>query len=198
MRRCCLAPDHKGRHKMQPAHRILWEARSGLPVPPRCVVRPLNGDWTDLSRGNWELITLKVLQRRLAEDKSRAIIREGVTLKPCTDCGNRLPVSMFQERRNVCRECWLEHLRKNSKKRDVHVLKYGCHLVGDTHFHLGKLGDPKTGVAMLYWLDSYFRTLRDHAPTEGSYRRESARLRRYLRESVESWKHLEEKNDGSH
>lgn len=176
IRQCVLPKGHPpyrsgfpNTHKMAPALRFIYEREHGVTIPADLFAIPKDGNWLNARVENIQIRTRTQYANRNKPKK-----------QPCSQCGARLQPSEFVSRRNVCRPCWGKY-KADAKRRERE--RYGDTIVsGNIRFHLGKLGEPKTRVALLYWFDSYFRALRKKS-TDGQYRREVAHMRRLMIEA---------------
>jgi len=173
---CILPVEHGLRHQLVPAHRLMWENVHGTPPPARVAhLRPLDSDWTNLAPDNWEVVSFKQTRRESA-DKRRGISAS----KHCKVCGAYLLLSEFESRRNVCKECWKERLRKNEVNRRRHVKEFNCHLVDGQHFHVLDYGS-----AMDYLFYRLHRRLREENPDPIRYRQAVSHFRTRLHRAVQ-------------
>ena len=183
--RCLMPPDHVGRHSLAPAHRVMWEQVHGTPPPARVAhLRPINGDWLDLSPTNWEVVSHQQSQREAASRR-----RGESTDKHCRECGELLPFEDFAPRRNVCKVCWKERLRSNENKRREHVSKYNCYVLDGKHYHITDYES-----SMRYTFALFYRTLRQENPDPVRYNQAVGYMRARLRRGIQS---TQEVNDGN-
>ncbi len=131
---CRLEAQHTGEHDTASGFRVLWERINGL-IPSRCVVYPINGDWTDVRVHNTALLSRKDYWRMLygQDDEIR-----------CSRCKERLPRAAFAENRSMCRYCVAQHRKKYKSSRSSHRREHGCTILKSQHFHVGNLGEPVT------------------------------------------------------
>lgn len=166
---CRLPAGHSGDHELRPAHRLFWELREGVPVPAKFYLMPRDEDWANLDPTNWELVSAKRLRQSLAVKHER---------KTCRDCQRTLSISEFAVNRNVCSDCWKEHLKKNTNARRDHVAEFNCVLVDGQHHHLLTKAD-----VLRYWATDHLIRLRSNRTT-ASYHRSVLSYRKMLHNAI--------------
>lgn len=173
----CLEPaGHLCAHEMRPEHRIRWEECYGYPPPAQVAhLRPVDGDWENLDISNWQVVSVKKTRAEQAERKLSN--KEG---KYCTECVMFYSLDSFPDGRNVCRDCHLKRLKKNTKTRQEHIEKYRCQIVDGVHYHL-----LDRAAFRKFWLTQYCKRLREESSSKWEYIKKLAEARLFLRHVID-------------
>lgn len=193
LQRCSKAPHDDGLHYLRPAHHIAWEIDHKVFMPGMMrmfplglYMRPWDEDWRNLEPQNWEVTTREKINAASARPRSGQQFTSGWK-KCCVTCDEWKPDDDFERNRNECKECFKERLKRNVAARKEHATEFGCVLVGETHYHLGKLGSGTNPLVVDYWLALRFDALRKDGPSR--VKREVERLQQLVEDDNDARRH---------